>query len=389
MMPIVSVFHNVPLAHDVLLAAAAYPCPRSTHRQVLLHRHHCGVRLRVARTRRARPAATCFVTAVLFCPLVAPRAGCGEEPGGQSAHPTQTDTQDLTCSASMRFAGPHEHTIELGCRYYAKPPDRCKLTILSRTASDDLPDLFQDKIGIVFIRRGSTLTWYNPFSEKLTSTSLDTAKTGPITRIYGSGGVPDVTAHVAASLCMGDLSHWQAVDGVAPQVRFAAAEPIVPVQPHGVSGVSVRADPEQAGAVVAECLDAEGKVVATTTYSDFRDFGPERRLPMRSVTRVTEGVVTVQHEVIIQEGKPDERRELASAQVPYPARTIEARYTVVQGHRFPELVTVKDEQGNGVMEAEFRDYRINQGLSDEIFEFPAAMGNTPREPVKEGDGRAQ
>jgi hypothetical protein len=109
----------------------------------------------------------------------------------------------------------------------------------------------------------------------------------------------------------------------------------------------------------SESIDADGKVVATTTYEDVQQAKSGLRRPMKSETVVAAGASPVAITVGVQNNGQPKHDEQWVADIPYAEKRIVRTYCWVADKHWLPLSTTIYEEGEPVMAITFKNYRVD------------------------------
>jgi outer membrane lipoprotein-sorting protein len=298
--------------------------------------------------------------------------------------------RDLTCKADVTvryvMAGLEEDEVlqpagEVGLSwdYAVKPPSKVRLTLTSyQPAFPPWPDHFGANVGMVILLNDNKLTISEPATKKSATLDLNQPHDRQnLTARRGETGMPVVDPFVkdwldwrAADWSQAKLVGKEMVEGIECWVlELRYPRPLKTAEPHFATATRRKVDATRWVTVKEEDCDEQGNVVSTTTYYDFQKNTDGVWVPLRSKTVVSPGKTTLAMTQRRQTNAEQVKEDVIRGRVRIRGRVIERAYQLVQG-KYPLLskVTVEDDEGNLLLRAVFRDYRVNQGLSHSLFE---------------------
>lgn len=297
------------------------------------------------------------------------------------SHPT---IADLQCEATViiRAAAQPHPPIVLHLLYAFKAPDKFKMVVSSRLAGEKSLDFFADKVGMVYGVSGDRAWAYEPFSERILSYDLNTVSPicEPITRLYGSGDLAEIQSYVRGfQLAMPTLENIADVTLVGEEQQQGKRVAKIKLAfkkhfrfyHHTVTYLILSVEPERRFILQAVGYNEGGNPVIETTFSEPVQLNG-KWVPLRSVTKIAKGQILLR--LAATRKRPDGGEEPTTVEANYPLseRTIERSFFLYQG-KFVLLKesVLKDNEGKPLIQITFRNYLLNRGLPDDMFNPPS------------------
>jgi len=149
------------------------------------------------------------------------------------------------------------------------------------------------------------------------------------------------------------------------------------MEPHTISRFTWTVDEEKRVPVRFDATNAEGTVVASTTYSELTETAPGRWVALRAETVVLPGMIPT----------PPAPTETEGAHIRVDGMTVTAEYTWLPdaGLCVVARKAYSDDQGRALLELMFDDYELDLGLDDSLFQTEPPQEPADDETPREGD----
>jgi len=323
----------------------------------------------------------CVVVLAIAALALLPTRSEAQQAGTQPRAPAALVTS-LSCDLEMTFYRDGRVSATVGAHCLLVPPDRARLEVRWRlpAVGAALSDFFKERVGTVFLRHGSELGVYNPFTDAFVRFPLAGATVPPpLSNVHGTGEVVELDGYAPAMAALSDPSRqeWrlqgqEAVgDHMCDVLEWRPNAPLKVREPHVLTRFRTWVETERRCPVKSVAFDNGEQPVVTTSFLEPTEVAPGRWVCLRSETAIAPGDVPVAHEVIIGEhkiGEPGGRREVWHATVAMKGRKKVVTYQWhEQGVLLPKSVDVSEEDGALLMSCRFSDYQVNVPVDEEVF----------------------
>ncbi len=284
--------------------------------------------------------------------------------------------RDIRCKVSVIVSFSLEHPVLLVADYLAKPPDKAKFVVSSRTGRLGARDSLRYGVGLAYGLTSTKLGTFYPFAGKTERWDLS----GPSAPALMSGhsttrGAAQITHYLAAydylRLCTGAtpvLSGRPSPEQGQATIELPFKLPVSSWAGHQCVKARLTVDTTRFVVLEAKLLDEGGKPARTTKFLDFREVRDGRWVPLRSETVTAPGTFVVQHKILVRRGDGPRQETFLKTPVSLPGWRVIREFEWLDGRVLvPRQVEVWTTEGKPRFKAVFSHYELDTGIPDSAF----------------------